>query len=122
MHPWEDWAETWAHYLHVVDSLGTALGFGLNAKDLEIEITPFTSEDLYAPDDPSAPRFLSLLNSWIEMIMVINALASSMGEPDFYPFVMSKPVVAKLQLVQMIVVDTRDKTTTEGRANTEAAA
>ena len=54
--------------------------------------------------------------------MVINALARSMGEPDFYPFVMSKPVVAKLQLVQMIVVDTRDKTTTEGRANTEAAA
>ena len=43
-------------------------------------------------------------------------------QPDFYPFVMSKPVVAKLQLVQMIVVDRRDKTTTEGRANTEAAA
>lgn len=122
MHPWEDWAETWAHYLHVVASLNAALGFGLNAKNLEIKITPFTSEDLYAPDDPSAPRFLSLLNSWIEMIMVLNALARSMGEPDFYPFVMSKPVVAKLQLVDMIIVDTRDKTTTEGRAKTEAAA
>ena len=35
MHPWEDWAETWAHYLHVVDSLGTALGFGLDADELE---------------------------------------------------------------------------------------
>src|SRR5262245_4786408 len=34
-HPWEDWAETWAHYLHIVDSLGTALGFGLDAEDLE---------------------------------------------------------------------------------------
>ena len=31
MHPWEDWAETWAHYLHMIDSLGTALGFGLDA-------------------------------------------------------------------------------------------
>jgi len=35
MHPWEDWAETWAHYLHVLDSLGTALGFGLDAENLE---------------------------------------------------------------------------------------
>ena len=28
-HPWEDWAETWAHYLHIVDSLETAGAFGL---------------------------------------------------------------------------------------------
>jgi hypothetical protein len=103
MHPWEDWAETWAHYLHVVDSMGTALGFGLDAGDLETTITPFTRDDLYAPDDPGAPRFLSMLNSWVEMIMVLNELARSMGHPDFYPFVMAKPVVAKLQLVQMIV-------------------
>jgi hypothetical protein len=107
MHPREDWAETWALYMHVVDSLGTALGFGLDSENLEIKISPFRSEDLYAPDDPSALRFLSLLNSWIEMIMVLNELARSMGQPDFYPFVISKPVVAKLQLIQMIVVDTR---------------
>jgi hypothetical protein len=105
MHPWEDWAETWAHYLHVVDSLGTALGFGLDAENLETQINPFTNKDLYAPDDPNALRFLELVNSSVEMIMVLNELAHSMGQPDFYPFVMSKPVVAKLQLVQMIVVD-----------------
>jgi hypothetical protein len=23
-HPWEDWAETWAHYLHIMDMLETA--------------------------------------------------------------------------------------------------
>ena len=107
MHPWEDWAETWANYLHVVDSLGTALGFGLDAADLETKISPFTRDDLYAPDDPSAERFLSMLNSWVEMIMVINELARSMGHPDFYPFVMSRPVVAKMQLVAMIAVDSR---------------
>jgi hypothetical protein len=83
--------------------MGTALGFGLDAGDLETTITPFTRDDLYAPDDPGAPRFLSMLNSWVEMIMVLNELARSMGHPDFYPFVMAKPVVAKLQLVQMIV-------------------
>ena len=46
--------------------------------------------------------------SWIEMIMVLNELARSMGQPDFYPFVMSRPVVAKLQLVHMIVFDAAD--------------
>ena len=104
-HPWEDWAETWAHYLHVVDSLGTALGFGLDAEDLEGRIQPFTREDLYDPDAADAERFLSLLNSWIEMTMVLNELARSMGVRDFYPFVMSKPVVAKLQFVHLVVAD-----------------
>jgi hypothetical protein len=108
MHPWEDWAETWAHYLHVVDSLGTAMGFGLDAGELDTTITPFTRDDLYAPDDPGAPRFLSLLNAWIEMIMVLNELAHSMGQPHFYPFVISRPVVAKLQLIEMIVAGERD--------------
>ena len=107
MHPWEDWAETWAHYLHVVDSLGTAMGFGLDAGDLDRDIQPFTRDELYAPDDPDAERFLSLLNAWIEVTMVLNELARSMGQPDFYPFVMSKPVVAKLQFVQMTVIDAR---------------
>jgi hypothetical protein len=116
MHPWEDWAETWAHYLHMLDSLGTALGFGLDAENLETNISPFTNKDLYAPDDPGASPFLELLNSWIEMIMVLNELSRSMGQPDFYPFVMPKPVVAKLQLVQMIVGDAR------GRLETKASA
>jgi hypothetical protein len=107
MHPWEDWAETWAHYLHVVDSVGTAMGFGLDAEDLEGDIQPFTADALYAPDDPNAGRFLSLLNAWLEMTMVLNEMARSMGQPDFYPFVMSKPVVAKLQFIQMVVVDSR---------------
>jgi len=104
-HPWEDWAETWAHYLHVTASLSTALGFGLDAADIEAKISSFTLEDLYAPGDPGAAKFLSLLNSWIELIMVINELGRSMGHADFYPFVISKPVVAKLQLVQMITLD-----------------
>lgn len=110
-HPWEDWAETWAHYLHLIDSLGTAFGFGLDAEDLEVTIQPFERDALYAPDDAGADRFLSLLNSWIEMTMVLNELARSMGQPDFYPFVMSKPTVAKLQFVHLVVEDARAATT-----------
>ena len=107
-HPWEDWAETWAHYLHVADSLGTALGFGVNASDLDTDIEPFGVDALYDADDPGAERFLSLLNAWIEMTVVLNELARSMGHRDFYPFVMSKPVVAKLQFVHLVMRSARD--------------
>lgn len=109
MHPWEDWAESWAHYLHLVDSLGTAIGFGLDASNLERKLEPFTSEDLFAPEHPQAPRFLSLLNAWGEMILVLNELAHSMGQPDIYPFTLSRPVVAKLQFVQIVVADSRNQ-------------
>ena len=106
MHPWEDWAETWAHYLHMVDSLGTALGFGIDSKALG-GIQDFIPDALYAPDDPDAERFLSLLNGWLETVMVLNELARSMGQPDFYPFVMCAPVVPKLQFIHMVVVAAR---------------
>jgi hypothetical protein len=121
-HPWEDWAETWAHYLHVVDSLGTALGFGIDAADLEAEAEPFTRADLYDPDDADAERFLGLLNGWIELVMVLNELARSMGQPDFYPFVMSRAVVAKLQFVHLVVKDARDSAVTPAATRHIAAA
>jgi len=107
MHPWEDWAETWAHYLHVVDTLGTAMSFGLDAGDLQCDVQPFTRDALYALDDPDAERLLLLLNAWIEIAMVLNEMARSMGEPDFYPFVMCKPVVTKLHFIHMVIADAR---------------
>jgi hypothetical protein len=107
MHPWEDWAETWAHYMHIIDSLGTALGYGADLERDEGRVLPFGRDALYAPDDPFAERFLHLLNGWLRMTLLINELARSMGQPDFYPFVMSRPVVAKLQFVQMVVAEAR---------------
>ena len=104
-HPWEDWAETWAHYLHVVDSVDTALGFGLTASDIEVDVEPYKRDDLYAPDDADAAQTLSLLNGWLELTTVLNELARSMGQPDFYPFVMSRPVVKKLHFIALVVRD-----------------
>ena len=106
-HPWEDWAETWAHYLHIVDSLDTAIAHGLDAEDLELEIEPFTREDLYNPDDPNAKRILFFLNSWVEMITVLNEMARSLGQRDFYPFVMPRAVVKKLHFVNLVVNSVR---------------
>ena len=107
VHPWEDWAECWAHYLHVVDSLDTALGFGLRGEDVEAAVEPFTVKDLYDPTVPDANRVTLLINSWVQLTMVLNELARSMGQPDFYPFVMSRPVLRKLHFIQLIVKETR---------------
>jgi hypothetical protein len=107
MHPWEDWAETWAHYMHVVDSLGTALGYGVNLDRDRSHLEHFGRDALYDPDDPFADRYLHLLNAWLRMTVLLNELARSMGQADFYPFVISGPVVAKLQFVQMLVADAR---------------
>ena len=105
-HPWEDWAETWAHYLHIIDSLDTAMAHGLDAADLEMEADPFTSEDLYDADAEGAERFLVLLNSWLEMITVLNEMSRSMGQPDFYPFVMPRDVVRKLHFIHLVIAST----------------
>jgi hypothetical protein len=102
-HPWEDWAETWAHYLHMLDTLDTALSFGLDASDVEFDADPYTKMDLWRADDPGAEEFLGFVNGWVELTGVLNELSRSMGQPDYYPFVLPRPVVAKLQFVHLVV-------------------
>jgi hypothetical protein len=99
-HPWEDWAETWAHYLHMVDALDTGLSFGLDADDVEVEVVPFDDTVLSRPD----AEFLRLVNAWVELTALLNELSRSMGEPDFYPFVLNQAVVRKLHLVHRLVM------------------
>lgn len=103
VHPWEDWAETWAHYLHMIDTLDTAYSFGLDARKLELEIDPFNREALYRPNDPGAKAFLMFLNAWIELTAVLNELSRSMGQQDLYPFALPRPAVAKLQFIHLVV-------------------
>lgn len=114
VHPWEDWAECWAHYLHVVDSLDTALRFGLHGEDVEQTVEPFTVDDLYDPEAPDARRVVLLINSWVQLTTVLNELARSMGQHDFYPFVMSRPVLRKIHFIQMIVKEERGGTSLIG--------
>lgn len=110
VHPWEDWAECWAHYLHVVDSLDTALGFGLRGEDVELATQPFTVDDLYDPKAPDARQVVLLINSWVQLTTVLNELARSMGQHDFYPFVLSRPVLKKLHFIQLVVKEARGGT------------
>jgi hypothetical protein len=118
-HPWEDWAESWAHYLHMVDLLDTALSFGLDTRQLEMEFELFNRDALYRPNDPGARRFLSFLNAWVELTAVLNELSRSMGQPDLYPFALARPVVAKLHFVHLVIA--QFNTLPEPRAIAEPA-
>jgi hypothetical protein len=104
-HPWEDWAETWAQYLHMVDIVDTALSFGLDTAHVEIETEPFDAAALWRPDWPDATDFLHFFNTWVQLTHMLNEMSRSMGQPDFYPFVLPRAAVAKLQLIHMVVGD-----------------
>lgn len=100
-HPWEDFAETWAHYLHIVDTLETARAFRLRLDpvaggdpDLRVAINfdPFTAESMD-----------TLIQAWLPLTYAVNSLNRSMGQPDLYPFVLSHSAMQKLAFVHKFV-------------------
>jgi hypothetical protein len=102
-HPWEDWAETWAHYLHLVDTLDTARSFGLDSEHVELGYERFAAAVLEGTGDPEPQAFLDLVNGWMELTGVLNELSRAMGLHDFYPCVLSAPALRKLHLVHRVV-------------------
>jgi len=116
MHPWEDWAETWAHYLHMADTTDTAMSFGVDATNVELASDLFTAEDLWQPEHPGASKFLDFLNGWVLLTNVLNELSRSMGQPDYYPFVLPRAAVGKLQFIHCVVTQQRDSTASTAAA------
>lgn len=102
-HPWEDWAECWAHYLHMRDAIDTALSFGLSVDRFDLEFTPFTLDALHQPDHPEAEQFLAFVNHWTRLTTMLNEMSRSMGQPDFYPFVLPRDAVGKLHFIHLLV-------------------
>ena len=97
-HPWEDWAETWAHYLHMVDTMETAQDFGLRIPALNGEIAPVT-----LPAEAGMTDFNALMSEWDRLSVGLNALNRSMGLPDAYPFILSDPALRKLRFVHEVI-------------------
>jgi len=96
-HPWEDFAETWAHYLHIVDTLETAGAFGLRVRP---RVGPGSDMDARIDFDPHhEPDLDRLIQAWLPLTFAVNSLNRSMGQPDLYPFVLSPVVVAKLAFI-----------------------
>ncbi|MEK6367938.1 MAG: putative zinc-binding metallopeptidase [Burkholderia gladioli] len=103
MHPWEDWAETWAHYLHMVDTLDTANACGL-VLDPDDDSLPHL-DDQTSVDEAS---FGNLMRRWFPLTYALNSLNRSMGVADAYPFALSPAVVAKLRFVHQVISATRE--------------
>ncbi|MBU9378624.1 zinc-binding metallopeptidase family protein [Burkholderia gladioli] len=103
MHPWEDWAETWAHYLHMVDTLDTANACGL-VLDPDDDSLPHL-DDQTSVDEAS---FGNLMRRWFPLTYALNSLNRSMGVADAYPFALSPAVVAKLRFVHRVISATRE--------------
>ena len=108
-HPWEDWAETWAHYLHMADTADTAMSFGVDASRAELASDLFEPADLWQPEHPDAMKFLDFLNGWVRLTNVLNELSRSMGQPDYYPFVLPRAAVGKLQFVHQVITQQRER-------------
>ena len=100
-HPWEDWAETWAHYLHMTDTLETALSCGLSLQPKR------SNEPEWKPGVPDlGQRLLSfdqMVEGWFPLTYVLNNLNRSMGLQDAYPFVLPAPVIDKLRFVHKVI-------------------
>ncbi len=103
VHPWEDWAETWAHYLHIMDAVETAAAFGWIAEAVPMPFTPFTLDDLDARPAPATGKFLHTLNTWAKISPALNEIAASLGHPNLYPFVLSKATARKLHFVHRTI-------------------
>jgi hypothetical protein len=95
VHPWEDFAECFAHYLHIVDTLETARAFG-------IAIDPRGHEEMAAEvlfDPYRARNAQQLVDAWVPFSVALNSIHRSLGQSDLYPFVLTEAVVGKLQFI-----------------------
>ncbi len=99
-HPWEDWAESWAHYLHIMDVTETAYYFGFKVAPIKgfsgmvsnLDFNPYECAD-----------FGKIVKVCIPLLFASNAINRSMGIPDVYPFVINQSVMEKMKFIHEVV-------------------
>jgi hypothetical protein len=92
MHPAEDWAETFAHYLHIRDALDTAAAFGFAQAAATFERRAL---------GPSG--FDTIIDMWLPLAWALNMVNRSMGKEDLYPFVLPPAVLEKMRFIHTII-------------------
>ncbi len=100
-HPWEDFAETWSHYLQIVDTLEMARAFGLSVNPRVDATNALTSEVNFDPH--RVDSIARLIDAWLPLTFAMNNISRCMGTPDLYPFILSTEVVGKLGFIHEIV-------------------
>jgi hypothetical protein len=110
-HPWEDWAETWAHYLHMVDLLETAAWYNtrVTVPGQEQEM-----EEVVNPLETGRPDFDTLVEQWVPLTLLVNSLNRSLGQEDAYPFALSPGALEKLRYVHDVICETRSQSPEQG--------
>lgn len=114
-HPWEDWAETWAHYLHIEDTVETAASFGITLSPTHPDAKAMTADPTKVAEPDTT--FDKVLEQWLPLTCALNSLNRGMGLPDLYPFVLSGPAIEKLKFVHEVVQAARVKGAALGSAN-----
>jgi hypothetical protein len=92
MHPVEDWAETFAHYLHIRDTLDTSAAFGLAPSGATFERRI-----------PGRSGFDTIIEMWLPLAWALNMVSRSMGRDDLYPFVLPIPVLEKMRFIHTTI-------------------
>jgi hypothetical protein len=93
MHPFEDFAETFAHFLHIRDTVDTAARRGL-----------------VGAEPQQFDTFSRLVTEvWIPLALALNQINRSMGRDDLYPFVIPPVVLGKLDFVARLVAEAADR-------------
>jgi hypothetical protein len=105
-HPWEDFAETWAHYFHMVDTLETAGAFGMS---LRPKVTKGSDYATKIDFDVHQAEMDRIIEAWLPLTFAVNSINRSMGLPDLYPFVLAPTVIAKLTYVHDRIRAQRDR-------------
>lgn len=100
-HPWEDWAETWAHYLHMVDLLETAAAFHTSVTIPGGSSIPAVG--VVNPFETKVTDFDQLVLQWIPVTLMLNSLNRSLGQNDAYPFALSTGALRKLRFVHATI-------------------
>ena len=103
MHPYEDWAETFAHYLHIVDTLQTAESFGLGLPSDSGTNRLARRVGAHPTRPGGSTNFGEVVVHWLELSYALNQINRSMGQPDLYPFVLARAVIRKLSFVDHLV-------------------
>lgn len=100
-HPWEDFAETFKHYIHIVDTLEMARAFGMKVRPRLDKSGLLEASVEFNPYQPSSIE--QLVEDWAPLTVALNSLNRCLGMADAYPFVLTPAVVTKLGFIDDLV-------------------
>lgn len=106
MHPLEDWAETFAHFLHIWDAVQTAASFGVlvvGPVDDRTGRRDPAKASVPSEETASLEGFDAVIADWAPLTGALNALNRSLGKDDLYPFELQPTVIGKLAFVHRVI-------------------